>query len=171
MRPEDLACLKRIRQCFHGFILTAATRYKIRPEVLAGIIKRESDGRPEVLGDEGHGHGLMQIDDRSFPDFCATEDWKDPEKNISKGAAILRGMRNQVIKECEQFEVTATEAEIEQMAIAAYNCGADHPVHCQRHSMDLDFYTTGKDYSRSVLAFANEYRDIATHGALEVRAS
>ncbi len=46
---------------------------------------------PAGLGDEGHGHGLLQIDDRSNGPWLAANDWKDPRTNIRKGLQILKG--------------------------------------------------------------------------------
>jgi hypothetical protein len=36
-------------------------------------------------------------------------------------------------------------------ALAAYNCGTGNVLHALRQGFDLDFYTSGRDYSRDVL--------------------
>jgi hypothetical protein len=39
------------------------------PEILMAIASRETNMR-NIIGDGGHGYGIMQIDDRSFPEWC-----------------------------------------------------------------------------------------------------
>jgi hypothetical protein len=45
---------------------------------------------PSGRGDSGHGHGLMQIDDRTNAAWLATNAWWDPYTNVKKGVAILK---------------------------------------------------------------------------------
>ena len=47
------------------FFKTAAERYQLPPEILLAIASRETNMR-NIIGDGGHGYGIMQIDDRSF---------------------------------------------------------------------------------------------------------
>src|SRR6476469_5413996 len=50
----------------NGWIKTfksAAATYQFPPEVLMAIASRETNMR-NIIGDGGHGYGLMQIDDR-----------------------------------------------------------------------------------------------------------
>jgi hypothetical protein len=159
--------LVMIRNVYGSILISVAAQFSHRPEVLAGIMMRESAGGLSLTppgtagtGDNGHGRGLMQIDDRSFPTLCAGDRWKDPAENIAAAAADLRGQRAQVQSECRKFAVPATLDQIERMAIAAYNCGADLAVHALRHGEDIDRYTTGGDYSAAVLAFAEQYRTL-----------
>ena len=72
----------------------------INPAILAAICERETNygtahglsvQGPTGTGDAGHGHGLMQIDDRSWAPWLAKNDWTDPYTNITKGAEILKG--------------------------------------------------------------------------------
>lgn len=184
MRPKEVNTLKMIRGTYGAILISVAAQFQHRPEVLAGIMMRESAGGtspeldtpgPKGRGDlemkvlpDGtkakiyHGHGLFQIDDRTFPDFCTGDDWKDPAKNAAKAAADLRDQRTQVCSECSTFKVTATGAQIEQMSIAGFNCGADRAVHALRHGEDIDKYTAGGDYSAAVLAFASVYAGLPT---------
>lgn len=120
--------------------------------VLGAIMDRESAGGrllyppgPTGTGDRGHGRGLMQIDDRDNPafpgraEFVASEDWKDPGKNILFGARILHAYYDRCNGHLGR-------------AVAAYNAG---PVAFQ--AADPDFHTTGKNYSRDVLARVDHY--------------
>ena len=166
---NDLSSMRRMRSRYHAFFVVSAARYRHRAEVLAGICYRETRGGesklldvpgPHGLGDFGHGHGLMQIDDRSHPAFCHSDLWFDAARNIDQAAAILESVRAQVTKEIAQFSIIATPDQIEQCTIAGYNCGADPAVHALHHSEGLDTYTTGKDYSAAVLAYAAAYKSL-----------
>lgn len=96
--------------------------YGVDPLLLAAIIDRESLGGdalkpkgPAGTGDNGHGRGLGQIDDRSHVSFLsATFDggaplWQDPTFNVMYAAKLLR-------KNLDRFGDEAA-------AVAAYNCG------------------------------------------------
>ena len=75
----------------NGWIKTfksAAATYQFPPEVLMAIASRETNMR-NIIGDGGHGYGLVQIDDRSFPEWCNSGLWKDPLAGIHKGALVL----------------------------------------------------------------------------------
>src|SRR4030042_3986131 len=93
---------RTIRSLYGSILISAAAQFHHRPEVVAGIMCRESEGGlsrhldragPAGRGDSGHGHGLMQIDNRSFPEFCAGDDWPDPDKNVAFAARVLRNKR------------------------------------------------------------------------------
>jgi hypothetical protein len=120
---------------------------------LAAICDRESCGGltlrpkgPAGTGDGGHGHGLMQIDDRSYPEFCSGEEWKDPTLNILKGAMVLH----------EKW----TEVRDHQGGIAAYNCGARNVLKARAAGLDVDRFTTGRNYSADVMARAARFRGV-----------
>jgi len=131
---------------------TAAEKYQLAPELIGAVMDRESlwgmalkPRGPKGKGDAGHGHGLMQIDDRSFPDFCRDpEKWQDPLLNILFGAELLQ-------KHMLRFSDDVA------CACAAYNAGAykvgkliilrEHPSIQQ-----LDDLTTGRNYVSDVLA-------------------
>jgi len=115
------------------------------------------------LGDKGHGHGLFQIDDRSFPKFCADHArCLNPITNLLMACRVLRDIRSQVLRECVQFKVDYTPLQFERMILAGYNGGADHAVHALRWGEDQDTYTTGKDYSAAVELFAEFYESDPT---------
>src|SRR5436189_930759 len=74
----------------------AATDYGFPMEVLLGVASRETNMN-NIVGDGGHGYGIMQIDDRSFADWCHSGQWKDVAAGIDKGAFVLNQKRQQVI--------------------------------------------------------------------------
>jgi hypothetical protein len=162
LSTKEQACLARIKKNYGILFRKAGKVYSIRPEIIAGICMRESHGGDlldaELLGDGGHGHGLFQIDDRSFPEFCADPArYKNPITNALMACSILKDKRIQVRHICVKVSVNPTDAEYERMWIAAYNCGANSPVHAVRFGEDIDHYTTCKNYSWDVLRFAAFY--------------
>lgn len=168
MTDEELRQMRHIRESYGDLISAAAERHGLRSEVVAGIVMRESGGGlskwldkpgPEGRGDGGHGHGLMQIDDRFFKDFCAGEHWKDPAGNIGFGAALLSSKRASLMN----WLILSKDA-AERPAIAAYNCGEGNVRKAIDAGADVDLYTTGHDYSRAVLAYAEAYRGLAAAG-------
>jgi uncharacterized protein (TIGR02594 family) len=121
--------------------------------VLMGIDSRESrfgvlldeDG----LGDGGHGHGEMQIDDRSHKAFCASGRWRDL-------AASLEYVHANVIIPSfnylgDYFDLVGEDYErLFWAAIAGYNAGPGNVRKALEAGADPDSVTTGRDYSRDV---------------------
>ena len=117
--------------------------YGCQPHILHGIGSRETNLK-NILGDSGHGHGIMQIDDRSFPEWCASGQWRDPHKAIRMGAFVLAS-------KCAAARVKIKgDDNILRAAIASYNAGKNAIDDFLLHG-DPDRRTTGHDYSRDVL--------------------
>jgi soluble lytic murein transglycosylase-like protein len=156
----ELETLKYIREKYGSMIESAAHAYNHRPEVIAGMIHRESEGGFTLdangKGDGGHGHGLMQIDDRSFPQFCQSEDWRDPVLNIKMGALILAAKRRYIINHCPGLR----PERIERATIAAYNSGEGNVSILIEAGIDVDSKTAHGNYSRDVLRRAELYRNL-----------
>lgn len=152
--------LEHIRDEYGDLLEASALKWNVRKEVLAGIMCRESAGGytlhppgPAGTGDGGHGHGLMQIDDRSFGEFCASALWQDPQSNIDFGARVLVEKRTYMIS----HTVSLGDVVLERCAIAGYNCGAARVVQALRGGLDIDWFTTQRNYSREVLRMADAY--------------
>lgn len=139
-------------------IEAASLAYQVDCYLLAAIMDRESLGGerlipegPGGLGDEGHGHGLFQIDDRSHSSFLrATFDdqsslWADPAFSALYAARLIR-------KHLDHFQGYPC-------AIAAYNAGAGRVTAVVGHPLfrpeleiaALDRATTGHNYVSDVL--------------------
>ena len=74
-------------------------------------------GDPRGTGDAGHGHGIMQIDDRTWGEWLAANDWGDPYTNIKKGVSILKS-------DLAYFAAKGVSGDAQvQAAISAYNHG------------------------------------------------
>ena len=121
--------------------------------VLVAIDSRESrfgmlldaDG----LGDAGHGHGEMQIDDRSHSAFCSNGGWKD----LAASLAYIH--RNVIIPSynylANRFGYFQEDyAKLFWGVVAAYNCGAGNVAKAVANGDDVDSRTTGKNYSSDV---------------------
>jgi hypothetical protein len=85
-------------------------------ETKAGTDKRLDVQGPKGRGDGGHGHGLMQIDDRWWPEFLAKRDahgnllWQDPKANIDFATRMI-------------LLPALTRLKDVHLAVSAYNCG------------------------------------------------
>lgn len=111
-----------------GHIHAAASVYGLDPYLLAAVCDRESLGGealtpkgPRGVGDEGHGRGLMQIDDRWHKGFIRAEFddrvplWTDPFFVFGYAARLLRRLLNRFDQ-----DVGA--------ALCAYNAGEDDAI-------------------------------------------
>lgn len=140
---------------FAGFILASARKWRLDPWKLAGVLARESGfgaylqpPTPAGKGDNGHGHGLAQIDDRTWGAWLASRDWTDAATNIDKGAEILS-------TELARFGGDYSKA------LAAYNAGPANVRRAVSQGKHPDTVTTGKDYSSNVLDRARVFQQKA----------
>jgi hypothetical protein len=94
---------------------------------------------------QGFGRGLLRID-YDMCGFARTGDWRDPAANIRQGCTLLTDAKA-VLRRRTVLHGRA----LLRAALAAYNCGIDNVLHAVRQGYDLDFYTSGRDYSRDVV--------------------
>jgi len=96
----------------------ASMMKRLDPLILSAVIWHESQGNPKAVSfDGGHGKGLGQIDDRTFPTFCAAH-WGlmgpplvfEPDFNALAAARLLR----------ENLDALMGDV---WPAVAAYNAG------------------------------------------------
>jgi hypothetical protein len=136
----------------------AAKDYEFPPELLLGIASRETNMK-NIVGDGGHGYGVMQIDDRSYPDWCS-DGWKDVDACIQKGALVLDGKREQIRSgEGKSLKIggatfrgapSVSDTDLIRVSVAAYNSGL-WAFYCFSKGRDPDAKSTGHDYSKDVL--------------------
>ena len=128
-------------------INNAAVRHEIDPALIAAIISRESRGK-NIIGDYGHGRGLMQIDDRWHREFLDSNyDGLEPGANIDYGTKLLRA-------NLDRFDGDV------RAAIAAYNAGVGAVHRALGQGKDVDRVTTGGNYSSDILARTEIMKDL-----------
>ncbi len=137
-------------------ILLASIETGVSPYLLAAIMERETHSGtapgylprgPEGTGDNGHGHGLMQIDDRSHRAFVESGLWRDAFENIRYAAASVM---NPNLSYFAQKGLQGNEQI--RAAVAAYNAGPGNVWRAIQAGNDPDSVTTGHNYSTDVLA-------------------
>ena len=124
------------------------------PFLLMAICSRESNFglalSPSMTGDNGHGRGLMQIDDRSHGDWIRGHNWKDPATNVEYGADVWLDNYNYFTDHMDL--VDSDYMKLIWAATAAYNCGAGNVNKALSSGADVDSRTTGRNYSADVRA-------------------
>jgi len=165
MGRTEKETLEYIYNTYHKYISEFGQVYNIPFEVIAGIMCRETEGGlskfldipgPEGRGDNGHGHGLMQIDDRWWPHFISTGKWADAEENIRFGTYVLYlklGFFSRKLKDLDDKEKL-------RLAIASYNAGEGNVLKSYKLDEDIDSRTAHGNYSKHVLKLARMYKSI-----------
>lgn len=156
----------------------AARTFTLPEARLWAIASRETNLDPlylEKKGDNGHGPGLMQIDDRSFKTWCGARDpenpkrfmWQNPKECILMGAQVLAAKRTvtAVLIKRGYFSMDnrrrAIPAELQglevedhlrvQIYVAAYNCGEGGALKGYVLKQDPDTFTAHGNYGTDVL--------------------
>ena len=129
-------------------ISRVATRYDIPPAILAAIVSRESRGR-NVIGDNGYGHGLAQVDSGSFLEW--TRRWRasgmPAEEGLRKGAEVFANKRAFLKGRFPSL----TNEQLTAATLSSYNAGEGTVAWALRRGVSPDKYTTGKNYSKDVI--------------------
>lgn len=140
-------------QPYVNAILQVSQETGVAPELIYAIGETETNWGTNPLckpkgaactGDNGHGRGLMQIDDRSNAEWLRNNDWTDPVVNIRRGVEILRQKR-------AYLKSRVPETLLPRACIAAYNCGEGNAAKSFREGKDVDARTAHGNYSRRVL--------------------
>ncbi len=97
---------------WQDIIMKASLKYALSPELIAAVIKVESDFNVNVVSSKG-AEGLMQIMPAT-QDYLNLHDPFNPELNIMAGSAYLR----------EQLDAFGSE----ELALAAYNAGPGNVI-------------------------------------------
>uniref|UniRef100_H2Y7G6 Lysozyme g n=1 Tax=Ciona savignyi TaxID=51511 RepID=H2Y7G6_CIOSA len=121
------------------------------PAVIAGIISRETRAGAAMnsngYGSDGHGYGLMQVDDR----YHTIEGSPTSLDHILQGTGILIDFIGQI----DQKFPSWSQNMVYKGGICAYNIG----VGGVQTYPNMDVGTTGDDYSSDVVARAQFYKD------------
>lgn len=137
----------------------------IGPALVLALGSRETDLR-NIVGDQGHGRGWLQIDDRFHPGFLSTHRGCSSGSFTAKFASALPKGRVPTLTAATLFAVQllrgnmqfarqhgVPKAQVLPFAVAAYNAGAGGALDGFRAGK-VDLKTTGKNYSADVLARA-----------------
>jgi len=158
-------------------IRSAAKAHSLDPSIVAGIISRETFALDEYCqppphgrdGDDGHGHGPMQVDDRSFPDWCS--DWDNGRLSVTdgilKGCEILRSKFDEVARLIPGLPSNQNI----RAAVAAYNCGTVGVRRALSQGLDVDARTTDANYSADVLERAKVFAPLFVHPDDEIESA
>lgn len=136
-------------------ILAVAEETGVDPFLIAAVGQRESRwGQAldaEGRGDNGHGHGIMQIDDRTWGSWLASNEWWDPYTNVKKGAEILAS-------NLSYFEGRGLAGDdLVRAAAAGYNAGPGRVWSDLTSTGNPDTRTAHGNYGSSVLAMSQGY--------------
>ena len=127
----------------------AAKKYVFTTALLLAIGSRETNLK-NIVGDGGHGHGIMQIDNRSFPAWCRSKKWLDVQEGVRMGAWVLLTKLN------DARSLNVPEKDLSRVAIASYNAGRPAIKAYLDHG-NPDMPTTGHNYSADVLKRAEVF--------------
>lgn len=131
----------RARALADAFI-SAGEAHGINPFLLAAIAERESNYGAALdsdqKGDGGHGHGIMQIDDRTWNTWLIANSWRDPEVNIGKAGSILKDDLDSISSRYPNISAELIAAAV----IGAYNAGRTRALSSIANGVDIDNYTT-----------------------------
>jgi hypothetical protein len=178
--PNDAALLPQLEEAakYRDAARVAAAKYRLPLCIVGGIGSRESGWglalrprgpagtgdfaprapRPPMRtgnqppDDLGFGRGLMQIDFDGH-EFARSGNWRDPVANLEYGAGVLEQGRAYLARATDREGVDLWCA-----ALAAYNCGAGNVVKAIQRGLDVDFFTSGRNYGRDTLNRAGWFR-------------
>lgn len=117
--------------------------------VLAAVASRETNMK-DIIGDEGHGRGLMQIDDRSHGSWLKAHGAGD---NGTPTVADAIDYAGKLVADSIAYGVAqgVADADLLKFGLSAYNAGGGGALSGYKTNGDSDAHTTGKDYGRDVL--------------------
>lgn len=118
----------------------AASKVKLRPELLHAIVKAESGYDPNALSKAG-ARGLMQLIPETAQRYGVTK-INDPSQNVNGGARYLRDL-------LEMFNFDLT------LALAAYNSGENN---VKKYGNQIPPFPETQEYVKKVLEFYSENR-------------
>lgn len=144
-----------------------AKAINVPASLVAAIISRETDALDRFclppqeggkLGDKGYGHGPMQIDKRSFPEWCTK--WREGKLTTADGIAMGCTVLKQKMRSISRLVPEMPEDLRLRAAVAAYNCGEGNVRKAYRAQKSVDAYTAHANYSQDVLERAKFFASV-----------
>jgi len=177
--PDNQSLLSQLAEAaqYQPFILESSEKYHFQPSIIAGLGSRESHWglalKPKgpagtgdfhertfptsyrtgpVPPDGGFGRGLLQIDFDAY-EFARGDRWKNPRENILYCCQILAQAMRTIKRKAVAEKITAdlSNRKILRAVLASYNAGSGRILKAIREEKDIDYYTTGRNYSADVL--------------------
>ncbi|EQB64253.1 MAG: Lysozyme g [candidate division Zixibacteria bacterium RBG-1] len=172
--PNDHpSLLKQLQEAakYEAIIEEAAQKFNLQSCIIAGLGSRESHWGlalfppgPEGTGDFvpriktkpfrttplppdrlGFGRGLLQID-FDYHEFARNGNWKDARENIFYGVKLLFDNRKVLLR---KFKLN--NSQLIRATLSSYNCGLGKMLKTIEKGYEIDFITTGRNYSQDVL--------------------
>jgi hypothetical protein len=168
-------------------ILQVAFEEQISPFLIVALGEHESGwGRyldQNMCGDSGHGHGYLQIDDRSFGTWLAQNNWKNDYINIKFGIQLFKkdmtflSTNQQVpglvegttvivhahaaqVRGCDPGTYTdprpLQDSDLLYDTVASYNTGIGNVLMSVAVGVDADITTANQNYAKTVTGLAND---------------
>jgi hypothetical protein len=134
-----------------------ALKHGLPAEYVLAVASRETNLQ-NILGDGGHGVGVIQIDVQHEIARAAkaTGTWRTkPEPLIDFGCRMLANRRRQAEAAFPNF----TPAQHLKVAASGYNTGFTR-AKLGSEKGDSDIYTTGHDYGRDVMSRSEVFRKL-----------
>lgn len=134
---------------FDQILIDLGNKYNLPPTFLFAIASRETNCR-NIIGDEGNGIGLMQIDIR-YHEIAKQQkvsgQWEsNPEILMDYGASLLAKNLHMAKTKLDKYP-----SYIQLYAAASnYNCGRAITL-SSKNGLDSDQCTTGKNYAHDVM--------------------
>lgn len=148
--------------------LLATEREEGLPRGLLFAIASQETDMNDVVGDQGHGRGLFQIDDRSHERFLASQradrpGGKPPVDAAARYAcALVKGNLDYASRKGIRGQ------DLLKFALSAYNAGPGGALEGYRAG-DSDKRTTGGNYGRAVLGRLAIFGELLNGGPPELR--
>ncbi len=127
-------------------VQAAADKHGVPLDLLYGLIMKESSGFPNKTGDDTHGQGLFQIDDRYHKPFLDKHhNGRDIGASADYAARLLASNAKAFGGDWRK-------------AVAAYNAGVGGVNKALHRGRDEDTATTGGDHAAKVMDYARQFR-------------
>ncbi len=163
--PTKMQLLSQLRRLHNTGFATRleqqATAQGLPTDFFFAIASRETNCQ-NILGDNQHGVGIVQIDIQHAIARQArdTGTWKtNPDPLIEFGARLLAANLN---KAKQKFPELTAEQQL-KIAASGYNCGIVRAISGQQEG-DSDKRTTGRDYGRDVMARMALFAELIIEG-------
>jgi hypothetical protein len=167
-------------------ILQVSEEQNISPFLITALGERESGwGKfldSNLCGDNGHGHGYLQIDDRSFGNWLKNNNWKDAYTNATFGIRLFKSniaflSNNQQVPGLTDGKIVTVHLHAAQArgcmpgtykdprplqadnlifdSVAAYNTGIGNVLMSVAVGVNVDITTANLNYAKDVIANYN----------------